>query len=303
VLPGPQDVAAAAARIADHIRVTPVLRLELGGLDLWLKLEQVQVTGSFKARGATNAVRSIDPAPRAVVSASGGNHGLGVAYAASTIGAEATIVVPLAVPDAKARRLAAAGATVIRHGDHYDDAEAHARHLAEEHGLPYVHAFGDAAVIAGQGTVAREVLATTDADAIVVAVGGGGLLAGCVAATRGTGMRVIGAEPQGIPTVTAALAAGEPVDVAIDSVTASALGARRTAPLTLELARLADDVVLVDDAAILAARDLLWDRCRLAVEPAAAAGLAVVLAGHVAAERPCVVLCGANIEWRPDDPA
>lgn len=302
VLPTAADVAAAADRIGPHIRRTPLLRIDLAGREVWLKLEHLQVTGSFKARGATNAVLSLPEPPRAVVAASGGNHGLGVAHAAAVVGAAATIVVPESVPEEKARRLVAAGASVVRHGSEYAEAEAHARHLAESLSAPFIHAYATAEVIAGQGTMAHEVLADVGdrIDAVVVAVGGGGLIAGTATACAGSGVEVVGVEPQGIPTLHSALAAGEPVDVTVDSLTASALGARRTGSLNLAVAQAGGvEVLLVSDRDILAARDLLWDQVRLAVEPAGAAGLAAILTGQLRAEAPCVVLCGANSSWTP----
>jgi threonine dehydratase len=302
VLPTAADIAAAADRIRGHVRRTPVLRAELATRDVWLKLEHLQVTGSFKARGATNAVRSLDPVPPAVVAASGGNHGLGVAHAAATAGTAATVVVPETAPAEKARRISALGATVVRHGHEYAEAEAHALDLAAQLGAPFVHAFADDGVVAGQGTVGLEVREDLEGrcDAVLVAVGGGGLIAGIATALAGSGIRVVGVEPAGIPTLHDALAAQRPVDVAVNSVTASALGARTTAPLNLAIAqRHVEQVVLVEDAATLAARDLLWDTCRCAVEPAAAIGVAALLAGAVDAEAPCVVLCGANAAWHP----
>lgn len=294
------DVEAAAARIAGSVRRTPMLRAELAGQTVWLKLEHLQVTGSFKARGATNAVLSLDPLPRAVVAASGGNHGLGVAHAAAVAGCKATVVVPDSVPEEKARRLAAHGATVVRHGTQYAEAEAYARTLAADTDEPFLHPYTDPLVVAGQGTVGLEIGADVDCDAVVVAVGGGGLIAGVATAFAGSGVPVTGVEPEGIPTLFAALEAGEPVDVEVDSITASALGARRTGELNLAIAREhVQGVALVTDREIVAARDLLWDECRIAVELAGAAGLAAVLDGQVDAEAPCVVLCGANSGWTP----
>lgn len=275
---------------------------ELAGRPVWLKLEQLQVSGSFKARGATNAVLALDSPPAAVVAASGGNHGLGVAHAAAVVGAAATIVVPETVPAEKARRLAAAGASVVEHGAEYAEAEAHAKDLARALGAPFLHAYADPAVIAGQGTVGAEILDDLDSriDAIIVAVGGGGLISGIAVAAEHSPIRVVGVEPAGIPTLHAALAAGEPVDVTVDSIAASSLGARRTGAVNLAIAQDAvAAVTLVADSDILAARDLLWDELRLAVEPGAAAGLAALLAGAVDAEAPCVVLCGANAAWQP----
>lgn len=300
-VPTRADVEAAARRIAGAVRRTPMIQVELAGMPVWLKLEQLQETGSFKVRGATNAILSLDPAPATVVAASGGNHGMGVAHAAAAAGITATVVVPEAVPEAKARLLAALGATVVRHGAQYAEAELHARELADEMSAPFVHAYADPLVVAGQGTVGLEIeddLPPDQCDAVLVAVGGGGLIAGIATALHDHPARVVGVEPEGIPTLHAALAAGRPVDVDVRSVTASSLGARRTGEVNLAVAqRSVAEVVLVDDAAIVAARDLLWDRCRIAVEVGAATGLAALVAGAVQAEAPCVVLCGANSEW------
>jgi threonine dehydratase len=280
------------------VRHTPLFWVELVGRPVWLKLEHLQVTGSFKARGATNAALTLHPRPSVVVAASGGNHGLGVVHAAGVVGATATIVVPETVPEAKARRLSAAGACVVRHGAEYADAEARGRDLAASLDAPFIHAFADPAVIAGQGTVGLEIAHDAPAcDAVVVAVGGGGLIAGIATALEGT-HRMIGVEPESIPTLARALAVGRPVEIEMNSITASALGARVTAPINLAIAqRAVERVVLVSDEMILAARDLLWEACRLAVEPAAATGLAAVLGGLIDAEAPCVVLCGANSAW------
>jgi threonine dehydratase len=302
LMPGRADVEAAAQRIAPLIRRTPVLRARIMGADVTFKLEHLQVTGSFKARGAANALLSLDSRPAAVLCASGGNHGLGVAHAAAELDVAATVVVPETIPAEKARRLAALGATIVEHGVTYDEAERHARELAAELGAPFIHPFADPAVVCGQGTVGLEILDDAgECDTALVAVGGGGLIGGIATVCEGTGMQVVGVEPAGIPTLHAALAAGEPVDVEIRSAAASALGASRTAPLNLSIAqRAVDDVVLVDDADMFAARDLLWETCGLAVEPASAIGLAALLQGLVKAERPCVVLCGANTSWLPD---
>lgn len=299
-LPDRAAVARAAERVAPFIRRTPLLRATLAGVTVWLKLEQTQVTGSFKVRGATNAVRCLPADTDGVVAASGGNHGLGVAWAARATGIHATVVVPETVPAEKARWLQELGARLVRHGAEYAEAERHGQGLARRDGLPFVHPFADPRVIAGQGTVAQEILEELDGslEAIVVAVGGGGLLAGTTAACEDSDVQVYGAEPVGVPTLRRALAAGEPVDVDVDSVTASALGARRTAPGTFALARRCAGVVATDDERVLAARDLLWQACRLPVEPAGAAGLAAVLDGAIDAEQVCVVLCGANSAWQ-----
>ncbi|WP_339124725.1 serine/threonine dehydratase [Pseudonocardia sp. D17] len=288
--PSPADVAAAATRVAPHVRRTPLFATEVDGRPLLLKLEHLQRSGSFKMRGATNALLSGER-PDRVVTASGGNHGLGVATAAARLGVPATVYVPESVPEAKARRIEAAGAKLVRHGDTY--AEAAAAALAEQGGR-YLHAYDQPEVVAGQGTVAAEIVADApDVDAVVVAAGGGGLAAGTSLAIGGR--RIVTVEPEHCRAVHAALTAGGPVDVGVDSVAASALGATRIGDLAFALLDAADTVpVLVSDAEILAARDLLWNEFRLRVEPAAAAPFAAWLADRIPARNPCLVLCGAN---------
>ncbi|HEX3590913.1 MAG TPA: serine/threonine dehydratase [Pseudonocardiaceae bacterium] len=295
VLPTESDVADAARRIAPHIRTTPMLDIEADGRRAVLKLEHLQLTGSFKIRGALNALLS-GPAPELVVTASGGNHGLAVATAARLLGLPAVVYVPLGVPEGKARRIEARGARLIRHGERYSDAAAAAQAAAIEPGTRYLPAYDEAAVIAGQGTVAAEVAAARpDVDAFVVAVGGGGLAAGTVV---GGGRPVIAVEPDHCCCLHDAVQEGAPVDVVIDSIAASALGATRIGALPFELLR-HQATELVTDEQILAARDRLWEEYRLAVEPAAAAPYAAWLDGRVTAESPCLIVCGANTDWVP----
>lgn len=291
--PAPADVQAAAERIRPHVRRTPLLRTEIDGRPLVLKLEHLQRSGSFKLRGAVNALLA-GPRPDQVVTASGGNHGLGVATAAQALGLPAVVYVPETVPEAKAAGIEATGVKLVRHGATYAEAAAAARTVAEQPGARYLHAYDDPDVIAGQGTVTAEIVADApDVDAIAVAVGGGGLASGTMLAAGGR--TVFAVEPQQCRALHAALEAGEPVDVTIDSVAASALGATRigTLPFAILNSRSVTSV-LVTDAEILAARDRLWQEFRLVVEPAAAAPLAAWLAGRVPAELPCLVLCGAN---------
>jgi threonine dehydratase len=288
-LPTAADVAAAATRLAGHVRRTPVLRAEVDGRPLVLKLEHLQRSGSFKLRGALNALLSGER-PERVVTASGGNHGLGVATAARIVDVPAVVYVPRDVPEAKAARIVAAGAKLIRHGDTYADAAAAARAEAGR----YLHAYDDPAVVAGQGTVMAEIVdECPDVDAVVVAAGGGGLAAGTALATDGR--TVVTVEPTGCRAVHAALEAGAPVDVEIDSVASSALGATRIGDVPFAVLRAAAAVpVLVTDAEILSAQERLWEEFRLRVEPAAAAPFAAWLAERVPGELPCLVVCGAN---------
>jgi threonine dehydratase len=296
VLPTEADIAAAAARIRPYARRTPLLEVEVDGRPLVLKLEHLQRTGSFKLRGALNALLS-GPPPELVVTASGGNHGLAVAAAARLLGLPAVVYVPESVPASKARRIEAEGARLVRHGERYADAAEAAKAAATGQGTRYLPAYDDAAVIAGQGTVAAEVVADRpEVDTLAVAVGGGGLAGGTVVGAAGR--TVLAVEPERCCCLHAALAAGEPVDVVVDSVAASALGATRVGALPFELLRDMPSV-LVSDAGLLAARDRLWEEFRLAVEPAAAAPFAAWLAGQVPGELPCVILCGANTDWLP----
>ncbi|ROO85365.1 L-threonine ammonia-lyase [Actinocorallia herbida] len=297
-LPDAADVAAAAARIAPHVRRTPLLDAQVDGRRILLKLEYLQRSGSFKLRGAVNAILA-GPQDLHIVTASGGNHGLGVATAASLLGVGATVYVPETVPEGKARRIEAAGARLVRFGASYAEAAAAAEEAAARPGHRYLPAYDDAAVIAGQGTLAAEIVADEPAvDAIAVAVGGGGLAAGTVLAA---GSRTtVAVEPHGCRALAAALEAGRPVDTEIDSVASSALGATRIGVLPYALLS-TDSVrsVLVSDDEIRAARDLLWEHFRVAVEPAAATPFAAWLAGRVPGALPCLVLCGANTDWTP----
>lgn len=293
-LPTAASVAEAAATIAPHVRRTPVLRAEVDGRPLVLKLEHLQRGGSFKLRGAVNALAS-GPRPVRVVTASGGNHGIAVATAAAALGLPATVYVPLGAPEGKTRRIEAAGATLVRRGATYGEAAAAAVDDAREAGVRYVPAYDDPVVVAGQGTATAEVVADApEVDAVVVAAGGGGLSAGAVLAAAGRDVVVV--EPQGCCCVHRALRAGRPVDAPVDSVAASALGATRIGevPFAVLSSSAAVTSVLVTDAELLAACDRLWEEFRLSVEPAAGAPFAAWLAGRVPGERACLVLCGAN---------
>jgi threonine dehydratase len=295
--PTPEAYRAAAARIAPYVRRTPVLRASADGRPVAFKLEHLQVAGVFKIRGALNAL--LENRPAQVVTASGGNHGLGVATAARWLGVPATVFVPATVPGVKARRIVAAGAEVVKTGSVYAEAELAAREFAARRRLYYVHAYDDPAVVAGQGTVGLEILADIpDCDTVAVPVGGGGLLAGVSGAVAP--VLTVGVEPEGCPTLHAAAAAGEPVEVGAGSVAASALGASRVGDLAFAAYRAHGvALALVSDAQIIAARDRLWEEFRLAVEPAAATVFAAWLSGQVPGGNPCLVLSGANADWIP----
>ena len=291
------EIEAAAGRIRGHVRVTPAARLTLGGFEIDLKLEHMQLTGSFKARGAFNTLLAADVPAGGVVAASGGNHGAAVGHAAAALGHPAHVFVPEIAGPAKIALVERTGAAChVVPGLYADAAEAAERHAAET-GAMGVHAYDAAPTLAGQGTCLREwETQGLDADTVLIAVGGGGLLGGSLA-WLGARRKVVAVEPRLAPTLHAALAAGGPVDVAVGGVAANALGARRIGGLCYDLARGAVESVLVEDEAILAARDLLWREARLLVEPAGAAALAALLAGAyrpAAGERVAVLLCGAN---------
>lgn len=295
-VPSAADVVAAAARIRPHVRRTPLLHAEVDGRPVVFKLEHLQRTGSFKLRGATNALLA-GPRPERVVTASGGNHGLAVATAAGALGIPVTVHMPGFVPEQKARRMAAAGAKLVRH-EQMADVFRSAQSDGEQPGNLYLHPYDDPDVIAGQATVTAEIIADApDVDTLVVAVGGGGLAGGVAVAA--SGRQVVAVEPEGCRSFNAALAAGHPVDSEVDSIAASGLGATRVGDLPFRLLRDGAMSVLVSEEQIVSARDRLWEEFRLAVEPAAAVPFAALLAGQVPGELPCLIVCGANTVWSP----
>ena len=305
---GREDVEQAAARVAGHVRRTPVTDVEPEAFGtpgaLCLKLEHLQHTGSFKARGAFNRVLAAhergELTSSGVVAASGGNAGLAVAYAAASVGAAAEVFVPATAPAVKVTRLRSLGAQVVQEGSEYAEAYAAAVHRAEASGALFCHAYDQPEICAGQGTLALELVQQApNVDTVLVAVGGGGLMAGVAAALEGRA-RVVGVEPDTVPTLHAALAAGGPVDVDVSGVAADSLGARRLGDIAFSVAeRCVVQSVLVTDADVVQARRALWQQCRLVVEHGAATALAALLAGAYRpqpGERVAVVLCGANTD-------
>lgn len=306
------DIDRAAHRIAGHVRHTPVLDLAPGtfGLParLILKLESLQHAGSFKARGAFNALLSAAESggvpPAGVIAASGGNHGAAVAYAARSLGHPAEIFVPQVASSAKLQRLRDFGAEVRVVGATYAEALQACFDRQKESGALSVHAYDEPAVLAGQGTLARELQEQVpDLDAVLVAVGGGGLIGGIAAWYHGGDTskptQVIGVEPAGCPTLQSALAAGRPVDVEVGGVAADSLGARRIGALTFANRQAIDQALLVEDAAIRETRRLLWRELRLAVEPGGATALAALVSGRypcAAGNKIGVVICGGNTD-------
>lgn len=306
------EVEAARVRVAAHVRPLTVTAAESrdardgGSWELLLALEFLQHTGTFKARGAQNFVRSHVEAgtlPEAGVTiASGGNAGMACAWAAREQGVRATVFVPTTAPAVKVQRLREYGAEVREVGAEYAEAQAACVEFAARTGALQSHAYDLPLIAAGAGTLMSELCERVpNLDTVVVSVGGGGLFAGVAAVAAERGIRVVAVEPEHCRALNAALEAGHPVDVTPDSVAADSLGARRISELALRTARAGDVVsVLVTDEEIVRARRRLWDEHRLAVEHAAAAALAgVVGAGGyhpVAGERVAVVLCGANTD-------
>jgi len=302
-IPDRDAVRAAEAVIRPYVRRTPVLEAKaedfgLGGAPLSFKLEFMQHSGSFKARGAFANMLMRAAAERGVVAASGGNHGAAVAYAARQLGHTARIYVPSISSPAKIERIKSYGAEIVVGGAAYADAYAASVEWAEAHGSLQVHAYDSVHTLAGQGTVALEWREQSPGlDTILVAVGGGGLIGGIAAFLAGE-VKIVGVEPERCPALSHALAAGSPVDAPVGGVAADSLGARRVGALMFLLAEsYVERCVLVADDAIVDAQKMLWDRLRVVTEPGGAAAFAALLAGRYVpapGERVGVLLCGAN---------
>ncbi|MFD5466376.1 threonine/serine dehydratase [Kitasatospora sp. NPDC127059] len=307
------DIEAASERIAGRVRpvaLTPVDPSPERSGELWLALEFMQHTGSFKARGAQNflqAHREAGTLPAAGVTiASGGNAGLACAWAARQQGVRATVFVPTTAPAVKVSKLRGLGADVRPVGSEYAEALAACEEFAAEDGALAAHAYDHPLIAAGAGTLLEEIhQRIPDVDTVVVAVGGGGLFAGVATAAREHGVRTVAVEPEHSRALNAALAAGRPVDVTVDSVAGDSLGARRVSATALDVAQLGRvHSVLVPDAEIVRARRALWDDHRVVVEHGAATALAALNgpSGQPGGYRPepgekvCVVLCGANTD-------
>lgn len=279
--------------IRARVRRTPVLDLD----GVLLKLEQLQHSGSFKARGAIANLLLRDVPAAGVVAASGGNHGAAVAWAAQQLGVPATIFVPTISAPAKLDRIRRYGATLVVTGDRYADALAASQEWSADHDALVVHAYDQPLTLLGQGSVALELSEQApELDTVLVPVGGGGLVGGIAAYYAGD-VQVVGVEPAGAPTLTAALAAGEPVDAETGSIAADALAPRRVGSLMFPIAQQFIRTVLATDEAIRDAQQILWDRARLIAEPAGATAYAALVSGAyrpAAGERVGVVLSGAN---------
>lgn len=302
------DVESARERVRGRVRTTPVFEVHdaAEGRSAVFKLEMMQHTGTFKARGAFNRILraqadgELDP-DVGIVIASGGNAGMANAFAASRLGVPATVFVPENAPAVKVARLKELGAEVVLEGSEYASAFEAAQRRVALTGALHCHAYDQPDIAAGAGTLALELLdqVRTGFDTVLLAVGGGGLMAGVAAALEGTA-QVVGVEPAGAPTLHRALEHGRPVDVAVSGVAADSLGARRLGDIAFDVAtRTGVRSVLVTDDDLILARSLLWSRWRLVVEHGAAAALAALTSRAYQPEpdeRLVVVLCGANTD-------
>jgi len=301
-------IQAARQRIASSIYVSPCQQShalsELTGLPLHLKLENLQMTGSFKERGALNKLLTLGEQERGrgVVAASAGNHAQGVAYHATTRGIHAQIFMPLATPQVKVAATRAFGAEVVLHGASYDEACAEALRRCEAEGGTFIHPFDDPEVISGQGTIGLELLEQVpDLEAVVVQIGGGGLIGGVACALKETNpkLRVIGVETAQLPSMLRARVAGQPVTIGAAATIADGIAVRRAGDLTLPLvSRYVDEIVTVDDEEIASAILMLLEQEKTLAEGAGAAALAAVLQAktNLRGKRTAVLVSGGNID-------
>ena len=302
-----KEVSHAWTRIKPHVLRTPVLETDVFGMPLSLKLEQMQHTGSFKARGAMNSLLSMDVPKAGLVAASGGNHGAAVAWAAARLGHRARIYVPELAGEAKINLIRSLGADLIVVPGVYANALEQALAYEKESGAAQIHAFDAPGTVAGQGTVMAEWEEQgLTADTVLIAVGGGGLIGGAMAWLEGR-RKLVGVEPFNAPTLTQALEHGPQTTVEVSGLAANALGAKQAGRICYDLARVTNTgCVNVEDAAIAEAQHRLWSALRLVVEPAGAAALAALLSGSYRpqkGERLAVLLCGANPAVSPFEPA
>jgi len=305
------DIEAARLRIASHVRHTPTLRV--AGIkealpvaaDVTLKLECLQVTGSFKARGAMNRLLGgpQQDIVKGIVTASGGNHGLAVARTAYAAGVTATIFLPSNVSPAKLRKLKIWGARTEIVGDVWDEANAAALEHARRTGAAYFHPFADPLVVAGQGTLGLEILDDLpDLDTIMIAIGGGGLISGLSTAVkaRRPDVRIVGVAPTGCPTFKASLDAGRPLSIETISTRVPTMACRTADPMIFEMVKSnVSDIILVSDEEMEAAAKWLWFEMGVAADLSGAASIAALRTGHPTladARRICALICGAGPE-------
>jgi threonine dehydratase len=302
------DVKNAAARISGHVRHTPVVQVDqalhaVTAADLWLKLECFQVTGSFKARGATNRLLSLPPEAiaRGIIAASGGNHGVATARAGHMAGVPTTIYLPENASPAKLKKLAAWGAEMRIVGSVWDEAHAAALEEADRRGAFYFHPFADSEIVAGQGTVALEILDEAGPfDLYLIAIGGGGLIAGMATVIKALNptAHIIGIEPRGSPTLERSLATGSVVTLPEVTTRVATMACGRTDESIFEIVRLAvERIVLVEDEELAEAARWLWFELGIAADLSGAAAIAALRSGAVTADagmRVCGLVCGAG---------
>lgn len=306
-----EDIQKARERIKNAVRRTPCFRARfchspaVEDAALSLKLECLQVSGSFKARGASNKVMTLSEQERkrGLVTASGGNHGLGVAYAGRRAGSPVRVYLPTSTPASKVEKLERWGAAIVFEGEVWDDANAAAERAAEREGMTYVHPFADPAVMAGQGTVGLEILdQSASLDTVLVSIGGGGLISGIATAlkARKPGVKVVGVEPSGAPTLKRSLEAGRVVELDAITTDANTLAPRRTEQINLDVVReRVDAIVLVEDDDMRAAARWLWFEMGLGVELSAGAAVAALRTGAYRPSRDeniCAVVCGSGTD-------
>jgi threonine dehydratase len=302
-----ERIRAAARVVAAHVRRTPNVYSytfsESAGCDVYLKLENLQRTGSFKMRGALNKIESLSPAERArgLVAASAGNHAQGVALAAKLAGSRATIVMPESTPLVKIQRTESYGAEVVLSGATYDDAQEKAREIASERGATLVHPFDDPSIIFGQGTVGLEVLEELDdLDTIVVPVGGGGLIAGIALAVKAQAprVRIVGVQAAGSASMVRSIEAGRKITLEHPDTIADGIRVGTPGDLTLEVARRhVDEWVTVDEREIADAVAQTMEKSKVVAETAGVAAIAALIAGKVrGGKRVCAIVSGGNID-------
>jgi threonine dehydratase len=297
------QILAVYTRIREHIRRTPIVAMDgsdfsLGAFPVILKLELFQHTGSFKARGALTNLMTRNVPPAGVVAASGGNHGVAVAFAAHKFNVPARIFVPSIASPAKRQRIEEYSAKLVIAGDRYADSLEASKLWQEKSGAMPIHAFDQMETLLGQGTVGLEFEEQApELDTLLVAVGGGGLIGGIASWYQGK-IKIVGVEPEAAPTLSKALEAGRPVDAEAGGIAADSLAPRRVGELMFPIAqKFVDRVLLVSDGEIRAAQEQLWKVARVAAEPGGAAGLAALTScKYVPAksERVGVLICGGN---------
>jgi threonine dehydratase len=304
---GPQigriEIARNYELIRPHIRRTPVIEVDaadfgLPPAPLALKLEFLQHTGSFKTRGAVTNILTRDVPPTGVVAASGGNHGVAIAWAARRFQKPARIFVPTVASPTKMERIRSYGADLVVTGDRYNDALVASQEWTVQSGAMPIHAYEQCETLVGQGSVGLEMEEQApDIDTLLVACGGGGLIGGIAAWYAGR-VRVIGVEPEAAPTLSRALEAGHPVDAPAGGIAADSLAPRQVGHIMFPIAqRYVERVVLVEDDAIRAAQSTLWDKLRIVAEPGGAAAMAALLCGRyrpASGEKVAILICGAN---------